>query len=66
MKHNHIILFDGSFFRIFERLGKKVPYEAYNPANHLGLGVTVDECLKNSQVPIWDIEKNPRDVVFNE
>lgn len=63
---NHIILHDGSFYRVFERLGKQVPFEAYNPRNHLGIGVTVDACLQDTDVNLWDIEPHPYEVVFNE
>ena len=68
MKHhlNHIILHDGEFYRIFERMGKNVPYEAYNPSRHLGIGITVDECLSNTTVNLWDIEMKPVEVIFNE
>lgn len=65
-KLNYVVLFDGSFFRVFERLGKDVPFEAYNPEKHLGKGVTLEKCLENSSVPVWEIEDVPRDVVFNE
>ena len=63
---NHIILHDGSFYRVFHRLGKDVPFEAYNPRNHLGIGTSVDECLSNTSVDLWDIEIHPIEVVFNE
>ena len=66
MKHNHVILSDGEFYRVFERLGKDVPFEAYNTNHHLGIGVSVDECLENTTVPLWDLEKKPYEVVFNE
>lgn len=63
---NHVILHDGSFYRVYERLGKNVPYSAYNPAKHLGIGSSVDEAVSNSTVPTWDIELKPIEVVFNE
>lgn len=69
MKHNHpnhVILHDGEFYRIFERMGKKVPYEAYNPNHHLGIGITVEECLSNTTVNKWDIDSHPVEVIFNE
>lgn len=66
-KHlNHIILHDGEFYRVFERMGKDMPYEAYNPHRHLGIGITVDECLSNTTVNLWDIETKPIEVIFNE
>lgn len=63
---NYIVLFDGSYFRVFERLGKNVPFEAYNSDKHLGMGVTFDEAIRNCSVPVWEIEDYARDVVFNE
>lgn len=66
MNHNHIILHDGEFYRVFERLGKQVPFEAYNPHHHLGIGISVDECLSNTDVNLWDIETKPIEVRFNE
>jgi len=68
MKHhlNHIILSDGKCYRVFERMGKDVPFEAYNPQNHKGIGDTVDECLSNTTVNVWDIETKPYEVIFNE
>lgn len=69
MKHqhlNHIILHDGEFYRVFERMGKDVPFSAYNPNHHLGIGISVDECLSNTSVDLWDVEIKPYEVVFNE
>ena len=66
VKQNFIILHDGSFYRVFERLGKNVPFEAYNPHNHLGIGTSVEECLSNSSVPVYQVEELPIEVVFNE
>jgi hypothetical protein len=66
MKHNHVILHDGKNYRVFERLGKDVPFDAYNPENHLGIGKTVEECLENTTVNLWDIEHTPYEVIFNE
>lgn len=63
---NHIILHDGSFYRVFERMGKQVPFEAYNPKHHLGIGTSVEEAMSNTSVPAWDIELKPIEVVFNE
>ena len=67
MKHhlNHIILSDGEFYRVFERMGD-IPYEAYNPSRHLGIGITIEECLENTSVNLWDIEMKPVEVIFNE
>ena len=69
VKHEHlnyIILHDGSFYRIMERLGKDVPFSAYNPNRHLGIGTSVDEALRNSSVPIYQIEHHPIEVMFND
>lgn len=63
---NYIILHDGEFYRIFERLGKDVPFSAYNPHKHLGIGISVEEALSKSPVPIYEIEDLPYEVVFNE
>lgn len=65
-KHNYVILHDGEFYRVFERLGKNVPFEAYNPHHHLGIGVSVDEVIRNSSIPSHQIEHSPYEVVFNE
>ena len=65
-KQNFIILHDGEFYRVFERLGKKVPFSAYNPSRNLGIGITVDEALANSTVPTHQIEHKPYEVVFND
>ena len=67
MKHNHlnyIILSDGRMNYLFERLGKKIPFNAYNPAHALCSGVSVDDILQHSPVPIWQIEKTPYEVIF--
>jgi len=69
MKHNHpnhIILHDGEFYYVFERLGKFVPFEAYNVAHHKGKGSSLDEVLENTSVPIYDIHLKAYEVVFNE
>lgn len=66
LKQNYIILHDGSFYRVMERLGKNVPFEAYNPSRHLGIGTSMDECLSNSSVPSYQIELSPVEVMFNE
>ena len=63
---NYIILHDGEFYRVFERLGKNVPYGAYNPMKHLGIGLTPQEAIENSSIPVWDIEEKPYEVIFNE
>lgn len=65
MKHNHIILHDSNYY-VFERLGKDVPFEAYNQENHLGKGETLDEVIENTSVPLWDLELKPYEVVFND
>ena len=65
-KHNHIILHDGTFYYVFERMGKNVPFEAYNTKHNLGIGTTVEECLENTTINLWDIEIDPKEVVFNE
>lgn len=68
MKHhlNYIILSDGKCYRIFERLGKDVPFEAYNHDAHLGMGDTVEEAIENTSVPIYEIEMKPYEVIFND
>ena len=63
---NHVILHDGEYYRVFERMGKQVPFEAYNPSHHKGIGLSVDECLSNTDVNLWDIEMKPIEVIFNE
>jgi len=64
--HNHIILSDGVAYYLFERLGKKVPFGAYNPSSAIFRGETIDEILENSPVPLHDVEKRPYEVIFNE
>lgn len=66
VKHNFIVLHDGEFYRVFERLGKNVPYEAYNPSKHLGIGITFDEAIANSSVPVYQIEEQAIEVIFND
>ena len=65
-KLNYVVLHDGSFYRVFERLGKNVPFGAYNPQKHLGIGTTFEEALDNTSIPIWMIEDDPIEVMFNE
>lgn len=69
MKHSHlnyIILSDGINYRVFERLGRDVPFEAYNKDNHLGIGDTVEDALSDSDVPSYEVELKPYEVIFNE
>lgn len=59
MKHqhlNHIVLSDGNVFGVFHRLGKQVPFYAYNFEKALGTGDTPEEAITNSGIPRWDIE----------
>lgn len=63
---NYVVLHDGEFYRVFERLGKKVPYSAYNENKHQGIGNTYEEAITNSSVPRWMIDEDPIEVVFNE
>lgn len=65
-KLNYIILHDGKAYRVFERLGKQVPFDAYNPQKHLGIGETVEDAINNSSVPVYLIEQKPYEVMFNE
>ena len=64
-KLNYVVLHDGSFYRVFERLNKNVPFSAYNIEKHLGIGTTFEEALNNSSVPVWMIEEDPIEVIFN-
>ena len=69
MKHerlNFIILSDGSMKYLFERLGKNVPFEAYNPNHAICSGTSVEEILEKSPVASYEIEHNPIEVMFNE
>ena len=34
--------------------------------HHKGIGLSVDECLSNTDVNLWDIEMKPIEVIFNE
>jgi len=65
-KHPYIILHDGTFYYVLERLGKDVPFEAYNPRRHHGKGLTVDEALQNATVPVYEVEHHPIEVMFND
>ena len=65
-KLNYIVLHDGNDYFVFERLGKNVPFEAYNREKHLGIGTTFDEAVSNSTVPCWMIEDDPIEVIFHE
>lgn len=93
-KHlNFIILSDGKKYYLFERLGKKVPFEAYNKSKSLKIGDSIDEILgkssidlpkntetdspKNQGSPVsvslgssmprmFEIEKHPYEVIFND
>ena len=64
-KLNYVILHDGVDYFIAERLGKDIPFEAYNKERNLGVGSSVDECLENSQIPVWEVELKPYEVMLN-
>lgn len=80
MKHNHlnyVILSDGHHCYLFERLGKDMPFEAYN--RDLALVVSesdidlLEKVRTNKSVswgsripPLSEIEKKPYEVMFNE
>lgn len=53
---NHIVLTDGVVYAVFHRLGKKVPYSAYNFKKALGTGDSITEAINNSGIPRWDVE----------
>ena len=61
---NYIILSDGVYFYLFERLGKKTPFSAYNRRSALVTGESVEDILRDSPVPVYEIEKNPYEVIF--
>lgn len=63
---NYVVLHDGVSYRVFERLGKNVPYSAYNENKHQGIGNTYEEAITNSPVPRWMIEEDPIEVIFND
>ena len=65
-KLNYIVLSDGIEYFVFERLGKDVPFGAYNKEKHLGKGTSFDDAIANSTVPCWMIEDDPIEVIFNE
>lgn len=93
MKHhlNYIILHDGKNYHLFERLGKDIPFEAYNTEKAIVSSDSLDEILKNqkrflskswgslpknlgksklkslgiSEIPRWDIEEKPYEVMLN-
>ena len=89
MKHEHlnyIVLHDGEQYYLFERLGKNVPFEAYNPNKAIKnskkleslftknseslesktLGSSSIDFPKNREVPRYEVEETPYEVVFNE
>ena len=89
MKHEHlnyIILHDGEYYYLFERLGKQVPLEAYNPnlaikksenwetifsekqgsLKSKSLESSEINFPENREVPRYEIEETPYEVVFNE
>lgn len=82
MKHhlNHIILHDGTMYHLFERMGKNVPFEAYNPEKSIFSASSLEEVInfpqnvddsdvKSSGIfipPRWDIEEKPYEVMFND
>ena len=69
VKHGHlnyIILSDGVSYRVFERLSKNVPFEAYNKENYLGIGDTPEDAVSNSNVPFYEVELKPYEVIFND
>lgn len=64
-KRNYIVLHDGNTYRVFERLSKDIPFGAYNPEKHLGIGLSFNEAISNCDVPKWQIEDTAYEVVFN-
>ena len=65
-KHNYIILHDGNKYFVFERMGKGILLDAYNPEKSLGVGDTPEEAIISSRIPRWQIEEKPYEVIFNE
>lgn len=53
---NHVCLFKGEMWYVFERLGKQIPFDLYPINRHLGKGISPDEAISNSVVPSYDIE----------
>ena len=80
MKHNHrnyIILSDGCRCYLFERLGKDVPFEAYNTSLAIDSAENEIDLLEKirhrksdslgSRIPsLSEIETKPYEVIFNE
>ena len=69
MKHNHlnyIVLSDGVSYRVFERLGKDVPFEAYNKDAYLGIGDSPEDAVSDSGIPTYEVELKSIEVIFNE
>ena len=63
---NYIVLHDGTYYYVFERLGKDVPFDAYNPMKHMGKGSSYDEAVADSTVSQYLIEENPYEVIFSD
>ena len=53
---NHVCLFDGDYWYVFERMGKHIPFDLYPLHRHLGKGSSSKEAIRNSSIPNWDIE----------
>ena len=63
-KHlNYIILHDGSEYSLFERLGKNVPFDAYNKESALVVSDSVDEILKICRIK--NLKKSETDLPKN-
>lgn len=80
MKHNHfnyVVLSDGHHCYLFERMGKDVPFEAYNRDLALESAesdIDLFEKIRTNKTvscgsripPLSEIEKKPYEVMFNE
>lgn len=65
-KRNYIVLFDGNFYRVYGRLSKTIPFKAYDPEKHIGIGLSFDEAIEDCGIPKWQIEDDDYEVVFDE
>ena len=81
MKHTHlnyIILSDGHRYYLFERLGKDVPFEAYNTSLAIDSAESETDLLEKIRSrksnsleskklpPLCEVETKPYEVIFNE
>ena len=58
----YIILHDGKHYFLFERMGKNVPFEAYNPKKSLKISENLEEVLGKSGEVLKISSKKPQNL----